>query len=99
MLDSPPPPKTVTHRSEQSMQYCRVDREVEITMQVNATVRRTVGDDDVTKIMVIIDLKPFKQGYSLDLLNTIIEEAARAAGLGTYQIFHDPKGLALVGRP
>ena len=59
----------------------------------------TVTEDDVTGVLVSLDIRQFSSGYSMELLQTLIQEAALAANLQSYKIHHDAKGLVLVGRP
>ncbi|NIN64201.1 MAG: hypothetical protein GTO63_05780 [Anaerolineae bacterium] len=54
------------------------------------------GPDEVTKVMITINLKDHnKLGFSLMLLNEVI--GACTEKLASYRIFHSPEGLTITG--
>lgn len=91
-MTSTPPPTKVTHRKELSALYLtkRVDITAEITKEISV--------EETTSVLVHLDLSNHNLGLSLNLLTLIIQQAAEAAGMRTYKIYHDHKGLVLVGK-
>lgn len=77
------------------MRYCQSKRDVTVPVSIEEYFDE---EGSVTKILIMIPLHQYNMGFSLELLTELIKGAAETHKLTTYQIFHDPKGLVLVGR-
>jgi hypothetical protein len=66
-------------------------------LEVEETSIREEDSGDTTKVMVYLQLQDMKDGLTSDTLASIVKTASQNMR-GDYRIYHDPKGLVIVGR-
>jgi len=60
------------------------------------TVDVEINDDDITKVMIVINLKEHnRRGFSLGLLTEMVTSLTEP--LANYTLFHSPEGLVITG--
>ncbi len=53
-------------------------------------------EDVITEVLIHISLARHKEGFSLELLNDILDKAT--ANLSSFRIHHTPEGMTITGR-